>query len=164
MISPISTPALVELLKTLDAAFDKRGVKDALTRAEVYRNGLRGLDASSIRAAVNLAIEQDQFFPRVARLRELATTWTRQRHRGDREPDHPAGFCPSCRTFAAPEERLRPTTKMGVNGGPALLTASGALVLESYVRDQCQCSPAAHYTPGMTAEDLQPARRTTTAY
>lgn len=161
MISPISTPALVGLLKTLDAAFDKRGVKDALTRAEVYRNGLRGLDESSIRAAVNLAIEQDTYYPKVARLRELATAWARARNRFAPPDLLESGYCPGCRTFARPVTRQRPRLDPQNRVYVAAGGDRGVVELEDYVRDRCLCSGPPLYPTErpITVADLLPIGR-----
>jgi hypothetical protein len=69
----------------------------------VYRNGLAGLSGESVRAAVQLSIKLDSYFPKVSRLRELATEWER-------------------RNRAAPTVRIEPAWDVcGVCGAKAVL-------------------------------------------
>lgn len=46
--------------------------------ADTYRRGLEGLDGDAVRAAIDICIREDVYFPKVARLREVAGEWTRR--------------------------------------------------------------------------------------
>ncbi len=79
MHEPLTTQLVVELLQKLLAAFPRNlGSQNPTMMADVYRNGLRGIEGEAVRAATDLAIQNDQYFPKVARLREIATEWTRR--------------------------------------------------------------------------------------
>ena len=76
---PLTTSLIAELLPKLLTAFpSKISSQNPQHTAEVYRNGLRGMDGEAVRAAVDISIQTDNFFPKVARLRELASEWTRR--------------------------------------------------------------------------------------
>lgn len=76
---PLTSSLLAELLPKLIVAFPRNlGAKDPVMMADVYRNGLRGLSGDAVRFAVDRAIQEDEYFPKVARLRELATEWSRR--------------------------------------------------------------------------------------
>lgn len=89
---PLTTQLVVEQLQKLLAAFPRNlGAQNPGMMADVYRNGLRGLDGEAVRAAVDVAIQHDSFFPKVARLRELSSEWTR-RNRATFELQHKASW------------------------------------------------------------------------
>lgn len=80
MHEPLTSSLLAELIADLQVAFPRgaSGAKPAAL-ADVYRNGLRGLSGDSVREAVRRAIQSEQYFPKVARLREIASSYDRQR-------------------------------------------------------------------------------------
>lgn len=79
MTEPLTTELLSGLLPKLLTAFpSKMSSQNPAYLAEVYRNGLRGLNGDAVRAAVDISIQHDSYFPKVARLRELAGEWTRR--------------------------------------------------------------------------------------
>lgn len=98
MREPVTTSLIVELLPDLLTAFPSKLSSQNLTHtAEVYRNGLRGLDGDAVRAAVDISIKTDTYFPKIARLRELASEWTK-RNRATATPNIEAAWniCPVC--------------------------------------------------------------------
>lgn len=111
-MEPLTTQLVSELLPKLHAAFPRTiGRDNIVMMADVYRNGLRGVSGDALRAAVDRVIQEDVYFPKVSRLRELAEAW--QRHnRPSFEParrDVPWDECPVCGAKALPRmiTRLR---------------------------------------------------------
>lgn len=79
MPEPLTTSLVGELLTKLSAAHPRSLYKaNPVHMCDVYRNGLRGLSGDAVRFAVDRAIQDDKDFPKVARLRELATDWTKR--------------------------------------------------------------------------------------
>ncbi len=77
---PITSPILLECLERLDAAFPRGRVSTMKPgmRAEIYRDGLKGVTATALREAVKRVIQDDIFFPKAARLREVARAVDRE--------------------------------------------------------------------------------------
>jgi hypothetical protein len=107
MAEPLTVQLVLEELKRLHVAFPQNvGMRTNPTgTADVYRNGLRGLSGDAVRAAASVIIQNDQYFPKVARLRELATEWTKRNARA-LAPTHPVAWnvCPICFATAEPIE------------------------------------------------------------
>lgn len=79
MHEPLTTQLVAERMRDLLTAFPSRHAGQNIAHtAEVYRNGLRGISGESFRAAVDVSIKTDQYFPKIARLRELANEWERR--------------------------------------------------------------------------------------
>lgn len=79
MPEPLTTSLVGELLTKLSAAHPRSLYKaNPVHMCDVYRNGLRGLSGDAVRFAVDRAIQDDKDFPKVARLREIATEWERR--------------------------------------------------------------------------------------
>lgn len=77
--------------------------------ADTYRNGLRGLDGDAVRAAVDIVIREDTFFPKIARLREVAGEWTRRNRASYAAKIEGAWHtCPTCGAKATTETITRP--------------------------------------------------------
>lgn len=160
MPEPLTTQLVVELLQKLLAAFPRNlGAQNPQMMADVYRNGLRGMDGDAVRAAVDVAIQSDNYFPKVARLRELASEWTKRNrvNVGPRPGDE--GVCHICRQRPQPRERWRPK----VDDRHNLVIRGEYLLLEPFVRDLCDCAPPCWYAPidadakepMMKGEDIQ---------
>lgn len=80
MRESLSAELMAQELKRLYAAFPHRlGTQSPADTIDVYRRGLGGLSGDAIRNAVDRAIENDAYFPKVARLRDLANEWERRR-------------------------------------------------------------------------------------
>jgi len=146
---PLTTSLVLEELAKLHIAFPQNiGMRtNASGTAETYRNGLRGLSGDSIRAAADRSIQEDQFFPKVARLRELATAWMRH-NQPVAEPTQTAEqelWCPRCRTRAILRNRWRPKTDD--HHRPILTRDAAYLLLEPYVRELCECGRGCDYAP-----------------
>jgi hypothetical protein len=75
-----ATYAIVgEQLERLLQAFPRRtGGQDLKTLTNVYYQGLQELEADALRASVDICIKNDQFFPKIARLREVAGEWMKR--------------------------------------------------------------------------------------
>lgn len=79
MTEHMTTQLVAEEMQKLVAAFPGNlAAKNPSLLADTYRNGLRGLSGDSVRAAVDICIRTDQYFPRVSRLREAAGEWTKR--------------------------------------------------------------------------------------
>lgn len=75
----LTTAVVAEELGKLVTAFPSNiaAKKNPAMLATTYREGLQGIDADALRGAVQMAIREDVYFPKVARLRELAGRWTK---------------------------------------------------------------------------------------
>jgi hypothetical protein len=93
---PLTTQLLVEILKDLQAAFPNAKGIDVIRQAEVYRNGLTGLSGDGVRAAARNAIQEDQYFPKVSRLRAYAASYDKRAIVTYRGPEPEWGVCPIC--------------------------------------------------------------------
>lgn len=154
MREPLTLELMGEMLARLRAAFP-RSTKDPApaTTVEVYRNGLRGLSGTAIRAAVDRVIQEDEYFPKVARLRDLAHAWMRVNEaRPEAQVDVDPRWCPNCQTQrridigyrAVVDERHR----------VQLSRCGKYLLLETITRDVCDCSSRSLYMPDETVQPL----------
>lgn len=162
MHEPLTTQLVAELMRDLLTAFPSKHSEKNLTHtAEVYRNGLRGVSGEALRAAVDVSIKSDTFFPKVARLRELATEWTK---RNNVTPTVQFGsrVCRFCGVEPSPRERWRPAP--GKRFVP-IVSDDGMICLERHIRDICDCSGPCWYVPepgqarvvnGITYETCKP--------
>lgn len=81
MVEPLTTALILDLLPKLLVAFpSKLSSQNIGHTADVYRNGLRGLSGSAVREAIDTCIRTDEYFPKVARIRELASVIDRKRN------------------------------------------------------------------------------------
>lgn len=78
MAEPLTSALVAELMPRLYAAFPRAIRGDERYVHDTYRNGLRGLSGDAVRAAVDVVIREDTYFPKVARLREVAAAWQRR--------------------------------------------------------------------------------------
>lgn len=78
MGEPVTTALVSELMPKLYAAFPRTIKGEQGVVLDTYRNGLRGLSGEAVRFAVDRVIQEDTYFPKVSRLRELATAWQRR--------------------------------------------------------------------------------------
>ncbi len=86
--------------------------RDLNELAEVYKQGLTGIGPSALHAAVDLSIQEDQYFPKVSRLRALAGDYAK-RHPSPFAPSFPANdpdICPTCGARALPRMIATPKT------------------------------------------------------
>ena len=149
MAEPLTMALITELMPRLHAAFPRNlGKENPAMMAEVYRNGLRGLSGDAVRAAVGRAIQEDSYFPKVARIRELATAW--ERHNRPRlEPivrEAPWNVCPVCGAKA--QARTISRKKRDPERGDAVVRdASGAVVWEDVTSQMLYIDhdPAKHH-------------------
>lgn len=162
MREPITVEVLVEQLKKLRIAHPTHaGTKTpaaVIETAEVYREGLHGLSADALRAAVRLSIETEKFFPKVADLRGLALDWTR-RNAVDVTPvfqnENTANllWCRNCQTEARYVVRYRPAVDRDT--GAPIFSQDGVWVqLETYERLLCPCASPCAFEPEPEVEGL----------
>lgn len=147
MPEPLTSQLVAEQLQKLLVAFPRNlGSQNPAMMADVYRNGLRGLSGDAVRAAVDRAIQEDEYFPKVARLREAATAWQRYNTttlapkfaKDDR-------WCDRCQSRAEWLERWRPQVDARYNQIPT--PDKLAFLLERYDRLLCKCAPPCGYHP-----------------
>ncbi len=72
--------------------------RDLAAVADVYRQGLTGVSGQALHFAVDRCIQDDQYFPKVARLRTLAQDFARK-HPSPFAPNFPSNdpdVCPVC--------------------------------------------------------------------
>ena len=149
MTEPLTLQLVVEELRRLHVAFPQNiGMRSNPSgTAEVYRNGLRGLSGSSLRVAVDRCIQDEQYFPKVAKLREIAGAWTKHNEaptvlRPEDELD-----CPNCRTRAEFVQRWRPRIDPERHNRKVLSADGLYLMLERYERLLCKCAAPCAYAP-----------------
>lgn len=156
MREPLTVEIILHVLRDLHAAFPGTKMTDdqVRRRAEVYRDHLEGVSGTALRWAAKASIQEDQYFPKVARLRELATRWTTANaaqvvdiHRNERT-------CRGCHEPWTPEKRFRPKVD---RAGPMTSPDGKWLMLEPYSRDTCKCHPRCEYWPDITAPTSEPA-------
>lgn len=148
MPEPLTTSLVMEELQRLHVAFPQNlGMRsNPAGTAEVYRNGLRGLSGDSIRAAADRAIQDDEFFPKVAKLRELATAWMKYNQpSAEMQFAVDALWCPRCQSRASIRERWRPVVDSKFS--PIVTRDGRYLLLEVYARELCNCAQACLYAP-----------------
>lgn len=155
------TPAImIGILRDLSAVFPAKITDEQLVRrAQVYRDGLVGFDADAVGHAARRAIQEDNFFPKVARLRELAAayvTYHRQHSANVVGAIDDPMFCPRCQSRFADRRRWRP--QVDPESGRWLVSADGQYVLlELYDRLLCDCAPRCAYLPDPHASiDVMP--------
>lgn len=137
MPEPMSRELVGECLKTLAAAFPQRlSPEQHDQRNDVYRNGLSGLSGDALRFAVKISMQEDNFFPKVARLRQIAQRWVTA-HPPSEQTDDPL-YCRGCQQRAHLETRWRP--QINAHGQRIHDATTGRLALETFERYQCACS------------------------
>jgi len=150
MAEPLTLQLVAELLGDLDAAYP-RHIKPENTQAtaHVYRNGLSGLSGDAVRYAVKRAMQESEYFPKIAKLRELAESWERHNLKSsttvlmDRDPL----YCPACTGRATERVRWSPMVDEKDQWRP-LLSADGLwLLLVSKQRLLCDCASGCLFVP-----------------
>lgn len=164
MAETLTVGTMLELLPKLYTAFPRTLGKDQLREtAQVYRDGLRGLSGDGVRAAVDRVIREDNYFPKVARLRELAREWERSNVVIVAPQAADPLWCPNCQSKAVPREQWRPRVD---ERHRVLLDADAKFLLLEPVpcggRYLCKCAPPPNYAahpgtepPAMLIESLQ---------
>ena len=90
--------------------------RDLSALAEIYKTALQGIDPTALHAAADRCIQEDQFFPKVARLREAASDYARR---------HPSRFAPL---------HSESWDTCGVCGAKAIETATGRTAMNHDAR------------------------------
>jgi hypothetical protein len=145
MPEPMTLELVLDVLRMLAAAFPGRMDDRALMRrADVYRDNLQGMSGDALRWAAKIAIQEDSYFPKVARLRALATRWTvANTATVEAQNQRPSGWCEGCQSVARPEKRWRP--KVNDRGEP-VRDSSNRLLLEQFERVVCRCDAPSRYS------------------
>jgi hypothetical protein len=111
MTTPLTADVVLDVIQNLSVAFaGKRSEADMKRLAFVYRDALESLSAEAVRWAAKRVIKEDQYFPKAARLIELAQKW----ETNERADSHVAGaivdpmFCRTCRERLELRPRWRP--------------------------------------------------------
>lgn len=151
MLEPVSRTLMLELIPRLRAAFPKNMRADELpTLASVYCDGLRGCSTDAVRHAVGQAIQNDQYFPKVSRLRELVADYNRRTAVMDAHT-HSDQWCEQCHTNA---EWIRRWTVAVDEQRRVRLSDDGLWVLLTTVeRCLCRCASPSLYAPNDDAPD-----------
>lgn len=133
-------------LRDLTVAFPARmDEKSLMRRADVYYGALEGLSGDALKWATKKAIQSDKFFPKVARLRELADLWTHEnRVTFHPQVEHVSGWCNGCETVARPQLRWRPVID---KRGRRIRDDAGRILLAQYERIVCRCDAPCAYEP-----------------
>lgn len=63
---------LISVLNELAGVFPSKDRGTGITLADAYHGALEDLSAAEVRAAAQVVVRQDRFFPRPSRLREIA--------------------------------------------------------------------------------------------
>lgn len=117
----LTTAVVAEELGKLITAFPGNiaAKKNPAMLANTYREGLQGIDADALRGAVAMAIREDVYFPKVARLRELAGQWAKH-NRAYIPPviRHAWNVCPVCGATAQSPDITRPKQYGRAAGDP----------------------------------------------
>ena len=152
MPEPLTGGLMLDLLRQLHIAFPRNiGMQNPQLMADTYRNGLRGLSGEAIRWSVGQVIQDDKYFPKVSRLRELASGWNRaNRVEIEAAIQRPSGWCDGCQTVAKPETRWRPRV---TEKGKRIWDERGRLALEQFQRMRCRCDAGAKYFPDGELDD-----------
>lgn len=155
----LTVEVIFEMLRELGAAhWQKQPDSKVLAfKAEAYRRGLQGVSGEALRWAVKTSIQEDEFFPKVSRLRELAARWSVANTAAVAARDD-GRTCASCRSPFEWIHRWRPTVD---DRGRVQLSADGQwLLLERYSRSICtRCERPCEYRPEDGAPMDGPAMR-----
>jgi hypothetical protein len=119
MRNPITTATMLDELQQLLTAFPRHGKQDVARLAEVYKHGLVGVETEALHGAVHRAIQDDEFFPKIARLRALADSWMK-RNRAAYAPTIATAWdtCGVCGARAKPRQILRPVLAKPTKDSP----------------------------------------------
>lgn len=150
MPEPLTTQLVAELMTTLLAAFPSRNVSgnNVAYTAEIYRDGLTGLSGDAVRHAVKRSIQEDTYFPKVARLRELATSW--ERHNRVQMPEQLTAsgddlWCRTCQQRATWRELWVPMVDDVCR--PLLSACAKYVLLRRTERLLCHCAAKPAFAP-----------------
>lgn len=158
MNTPLTVELVVEVMRDLHSAFPGKMDDAALVRrAHVYRDNLNGISGDALRWAAKQVIREDNFFPKIARLRQLAQRW--QQH--NQPPSATAGAGDTCRN-GHPfrwEKRWRPKRTHEGWGVLRLSDDRQWLLLEQYSRSLCECDAKCAYWPELGAPTNEPSMR-----
>lgn len=158
MTEPLTLQLVADLIRQLHVAFPRNiGAQNAQFMADTYRNGLRGLSGDAVRWAVDQSIREDKFFPRVARLRELAGAWQRSNYaEAEALIQRPAGWCVGCQSVARNEMRWRPKVD---DHHRRITDGAGRILLEQFERVVCRCDAPSRYSPDGPDDDYMTENR-----
>lgn len=154
MGEPLTSQLVASLLGELHVAFPRNlGAQNPAMMADIYRNGLAGLSGDGVRWAVKQVIQEDKFFPKVSRLRELAQTWQRRNviavtvRNGDGRPEDVCMICGARYEGVAIERVVIDKRGFAVKDG------EGKVVLETVTVDRILHDRARHGIQNGTHHD-----------
>jgi hypothetical protein len=125
-----------------------RTIGSAENIAREYRTGVVKLPPAAIRYAVQHIIENDEYFPKVHRIRELAQDYVAKHPVA--EPRKPELWCDRCHRLPEWETRWRPVHD-GRNR-PVLTEDNRHLLIEPYQRLLCKCAETSPFMPEVGVE------------
>ncbi len=150
----LTLPLIVDVLRDLRINFPgKRDGQDIQRQAEIYREGLTGISADGLRHASRRAIQEDAFFPKVARLRELAASYDAYQRNSQPATAADEARCRNCGEDFRLIRKHRPFFGKLANGDPDhrrgwLTSADGEwLLLQPYDRLGCRCTARDEHMP-----------------
>jgi hypothetical protein len=153
----LSAVLVLEQLGKLRNAFpNTRDNRSPAAVAELYREHLAGVSADALRAAVTRVIREDEFFPKVSRLRGVAFEVEAARERERRAHDvssvrEDEQLCPNCRQRYYARNNYAPRMDRDEHGRlyPATMIVDEVVyvLLEPRARIVCDCSSPSHWTP-----------------
>jgi hypothetical protein len=155
----INKAQMLTILKDLTAAFPARLTDDAmLRRAEVYHEALIGFSGDALKFAAKRAVQEDDYFPKARRLRELAQQYVSYENklRDDTVVGSVADpmLCHRCHTRFEPRAQWRPKNPAG-DFRFWETTADGQYLLLEQHRDRavCECGVSSMFVP---VPDVEP--------
>jgi hypothetical protein len=163
MNEPLTTGIVAEVLEQLLIALPTTRSKIPLPRlAETYRNGLVGVSGSALRWAAKTSIQEDTYFPKVARLRELATRFEQANRPATGTLASVTTHCQVCHGAYEHQRRWRPMLSDEKNL-PVTSYDGVWLMLETFARDVCRCASRCEYRPDDTSPHKDAAMLIATA-
>jgi hypothetical protein len=157
MAELIDKATMASILRDLQAAFPVRIKDDELIRrAAIYHDALVGFSSDALKFAAKRAVQEDDYFPKARRLRELAQQYVSYENkvRGDTTVGYIVDpmLCQKCHTRFEFRLQWRPKNPAVGNDRDFRFwetTADGQyLLLESHSdRTVCECGMASRYVP-----------------
>jgi hypothetical protein len=144
-------------IRRLHAAFPRSTkMQSPEMTISVWRDGLAGIDRDAVEGSIGAIIRDDEHFPRISRVREMARQWIK-RNRGDVVREYEGGrVCPNCGDAYVVQRRYRVKTTPVLGNAVAfeLTDDNAAVLLEPFERELCKCAVPSPYAPELTRKEL----------